>query len=55
MAGIDERVKEFLESWKTIRENTLLSMDLRCVVCDREIDPGRTSNVGRGSQKGRPL
>ena len=41
MIGIDERVKNFLESWKTIRENTLLSMDpLRCVVCDRELEDG---------------
>ena len=41
MAGIDERVKNFLESWKTIQGNILLSMGpLRCVVCDREIEDG---------------
>ena len=41
MAGINERVKEFLESWDRIRGDALLSMDaLRCVVCDRELEDG---------------
>lgn len=41
MAGVDDRVKKFLESWAKIRENTPLSMDpLRCVACDRELKDG---------------
>jgi hypothetical protein len=41
MVGIDERVKNFLESWAKIRENTLLSIGpLRCAVCDRELEDG---------------
>lgn len=41
MAGIDDRVKEFLRSWEKIQESDLLSAGpLRCVVCDRELEDG---------------
>lgn len=41
MAGVDERVKNFLESWDKIRDSVLLSTDpLRYVVCDRELEDG---------------
>lgn len=46
MAGIDERVKGFLESWKTIQKNIPLNVDvLRCVICDRELEDGRFALV----------
>ena len=41
MIGIDERVKNFLESWTKIQADSILSMgSLRCVVCDRKLEDG---------------
>jgi hypothetical protein len=39
MAGIEERVEGFVESWAKIQADSILSMDpLRCVFCDRELE-----------------